>query len=276
LYYHGARYRDAKTGVWLSVDPILEMYLEGKPNGGIYNSINLNLYAYAADNPVRYTDPDGNKFKDKVENAGIFVKRFALTSFLLLQRNTWGNPGHVSAEKLNEMEPIPPSKSKVEDYADITAWFAEPIVAYGLLKLPTMGSSTRGTTAKFKYDAVARRYRSLESGRFVAEAKLPWPRNSGFSFSWKETLQPGKIIDRFGELDGSYAGTPGATISERGLPMGSEARPYTQLEVVKPIDVQAGFASPVPEFGATGGSLQYKFSNTIEYYIKNGTLRILK
>ena len=59
LYYHSARYRDARTGVWLSCDPILEMYLEGKPNGGIYNSINLNLYHYAGNNPVAYTDPTG-------------------------------------------------------------------------------------------------------------------------------------------------------------------------------------------------------------------------
>ncbi len=140
LYYYGARYRDAKTGVWLSCDPIFEKYLEGEPNGGIYNFINLNLYAYAADNPIRFSDPDGNKFKDKVETAGVFLKRFALTSFLLLQRNTWGNPGHVSAEKLNEMEPIPPSKSKVEDNADVAAWLAEPLVAYGMLKIPTMRS----------------------------------------------------------------------------------------------------------------------------------------
>ena len=59
LYYYGARYRDAKTGVWLSVDPILESYLEGEPNEGIYSSINLNLYHYAGNNPVAYNDPTG-------------------------------------------------------------------------------------------------------------------------------------------------------------------------------------------------------------------------
>ena len=175
------------------------------------------------------------------------------------------------------MEPIPPSKSKVEDYADVTAWFAEPLVAYGLLKLPTiMGPKTQGVGAKYKYDALARRYRSLETGKFVSEANLPWPSNSGFTFSWKQTLKPGAKIDRFGELDGKFAGTPGATSSERGLPIGSEARPYTLLEVAKPVDVEAGFASPVSEFGASGGSIQYKFSNSIDYYIKNGTLRIVK
>ena len=63
MYYHGARYRDAKTGVWLSVDPILEMYLAGKPAGGVYNPINMNLYNYCGNNPIKYIDTDGNHFE---------------------------------------------------------------------------------------------------------------------------------------------------------------------------------------------------------------------
>lgn|GEM_PF-2522953 len=72
MYYHGARYRDAKTGVWLSVDPILEMYLEGEPNGGIYDSINLNLYHYAGNNPVKITDPTGKS--NEVESPSYDLK----------------------------------------------------------------------------------------------------------------------------------------------------------------------------------------------------------
>ncbi len=68
LYYYGARYRDAKTGVWLSVDPYLEKYFpsgnedndSNLPAGGIFNSINMNLYHYAGNNPIVLTDPDGN------------------------------------------------------------------------------------------------------------------------------------------------------------------------------------------------------------------------
>ncbi|GMT48797.1 MAG: hypothetical protein IEMM0008_0336 [bacterium] len=34
-------------------------YLNGRPNGGVLNSSNLNLYAYTAQNPVKYVDPTG-------------------------------------------------------------------------------------------------------------------------------------------------------------------------------------------------------------------------
>jgi RHS repeat-associated protein len=73
LYYYGARYLDAKAGRWLSADPALGDYIPGAPvddaakkrnsslpgMGGVFNIINLHLYHYAGNNPVKYTDPDG-------------------------------------------------------------------------------------------------------------------------------------------------------------------------------------------------------------------------
>ena len=63
LYYYGARYYDARTSRWISCDPILESYLSGKPSGGVYNPVNMNLYAYCANNPIKYIDTDGNHFE---------------------------------------------------------------------------------------------------------------------------------------------------------------------------------------------------------------------
>ena len=47
LYYYGARYFDARTSVWSSVDEMAEKY----PN--------VSPYAYCLNNPILFIDPDG-------------------------------------------------------------------------------------------------------------------------------------------------------------------------------------------------------------------------
>ena len=73
LYYYGARYLDPKYSRWLSGDPALSDYIPKAPiddeakkhnenlpgMGGEFNVVNLHLYHYAGNNPVKYTDPDG-------------------------------------------------------------------------------------------------------------------------------------------------------------------------------------------------------------------------
>ena len=73
LYYYGARYLDPKYSRWLSGDPALGDYIPKAPiddeakkhnenlagMGGVYNTVNLHLYHYAGNNPVKYEDPDG-------------------------------------------------------------------------------------------------------------------------------------------------------------------------------------------------------------------------
>ena len=80
LYYYGARYLEPKTSRWISADPALGEYLPSAPvndeakkrnqslpgQGGVFNYVNMHVYHYAGNNPVKYTDPDGRiQTKDK-------------------------------------------------------------------------------------------------------------------------------------------------------------------------------------------------------------------
>ena len=130
---------------------------------------------------------------------------------------------------------------------------------------------------QYVYDASIGRYRDSATGRFAATRNLPWPDNAGFASSTKQTVQPGKILDRYGDADGRFLGEPGATISERGMPQGAEEMPYRQYEVIKPFESRVGPAAPVPEFNASGGAVQYLQEKTIDQLVEEGFLReILK
>ena len=59
LYYFGARYYNPRTSLWQTPDPALPDYLDGAPNNGVFAPVNLALYTYAANNPVKFIDPNG-------------------------------------------------------------------------------------------------------------------------------------------------------------------------------------------------------------------------
>jgi RHS repeat-associated protein len=80
FYYYGARYLDPRTSRWLSGDPALGDYIPGAPvsdevrerngnlpgQGGVFNLVNLHVYHYAGNNPVKYTDPNGRDTTDEI------------------------------------------------------------------------------------------------------------------------------------------------------------------------------------------------------------------
>jgi RHS repeat-associated protein len=49
LYYYGARYYDPRISLWYGIDPLQEKYPD------------ISTYAYCANNPVKYVDPDGRE-----------------------------------------------------------------------------------------------------------------------------------------------------------------------------------------------------------------------
>ena len=98
LYYYGARYYDAKLSRWCSADPPLARgdYLPVPPvsdkarernsnlpgMGGVFNSINLDAYHYAGQNPVKFVDPDGNQ-----------TSYYDLETNLIMSILSWGTGG---------------------------------------------------------------------------------------------------------------------------------------------------------------------------------------
>jgi hypothetical protein len=70
-----ARYLNPQTGLWLSTDPAMGEYVPAAPinddvrkqngnlpgMGGVFNVVNLHVYHYAGNNPVKYVDPDGRR-----------------------------------------------------------------------------------------------------------------------------------------------------------------------------------------------------------------------
>ena len=111
LYYYGARYLDPKTSRWISADPAMAEYIPGAPindeakkrngnlpgQGGVFNVVNMHVYHYAGNNPVKYMDPDGkiilyfsatynmtnfenklgNSGKETIADAGCYITTFA-------------------------------------------------------------------------------------------------------------------------------------------------------------------------------------------------------
>jgi len=92
--------------VWQSTDPILDKYLPntgmaGKQEqnhggnelatlGGVFNSLNIDVYSYTHQNPLKYMDPDGRKLEFAKGSTPQFRQQIA-------QMVQYLNKGHASA-----------------------------------------------------------------------------------------------------------------------------------------------------------------------------------
>jgi len=92
-----------------------------------------------------------------------------------------------------------------------------------------------------------------------------------------KTLEPGKVIDRFGGTRGSFLADPGTTPGARSLPPGAENRPLHTYEVVKPIE-GVGVSRAAPAYGRPGGGVQYNLGKGryVQDLLDSGHLREIR
>jgi hypothetical protein len=92
--------------MWLSADPAMGEYVPGAGKGadglpgmgGVYNSINMHIFAYAGNNPVKYIDPNGLSPRPLTLNEQEYV--FEILGTYLFDRgikvDSFGNNGSIS------------------------------------------------------------------------------------------------------------------------------------------------------------------------------------
>jgi RHS repeat-associated protein len=104
-----------------------------------------------------------------------------------------------------------------------------------------------------------------------------WPPDRGFMSPWlQRVLQPGTIVDRYGDLSGTFVSPAGTPFPMRSLLRpGAAADPPTRFEVLQPLVVRWGFA--LPWFGQPGLGVQYELRRPIQDLIApgEGYLRLL-
>jgi murein DD-endopeptidase MepM/ murein hydrolase activator NlpD len=105
----------------LSVDPILNTYLDGKRGGGgVFYPVNINLYHYGGNNPLVYTDPDGRVKRIKA-NGGVYYLPYKEDTPVTFIRGFTGNHKGVDS--------IPSVARPLRNYYSHTA-VADGVVTY--------------------------------------------------------------------------------------------------------------------------------------------------
>ena len=129
LYYFGARYLDPRTSRWLSVDPAIWQgdFLpsapindearernQNLPNGGVFNTINLHVFNYSNNNPVRYVDPDGRIPIPKIIDLAIAYAPKIIDGLKIAGKAIWN-----TGKKIFSTAPkIQPAASSVQQVAN--------------------------------------------------------------------------------------------------------------------------------------------------------------
>ncbi len=107
MVYYGVQYLDGKTSRWISADPAVSEYIPQAPinddakkrnknlpgMGGVFNYVNMHVYHYAGNNPVKLVDPNGRAAGELFESVDAAAKDWAkvyygITDYTLLEQSS--------------------------------------------------------------------------------------------------------------------------------------------------------------------------------------------
>ncbi|KWW31046.1 MAG: RHS repeat-associated core domain-containing protein, partial [bacterium F083] len=93
-----------------------------------------------------------------------------------------------------------------------------------------------------------------------------YPPNDGALNGWEtEILEPGTLIDRYGNFDGAYFSPKGTPIEMRSLSPNNSMQ-YNSFKVIKPLTVKSSIVAPWHY--QMGYGIQYKSNMSVEYLIE--------
>ena len=101
--------------------------------------------------------------------------------------------------------------------------------------------------------------------------RVVWPPNDGFAPATLPVIvQPGALIDRFGDSAGKFFSPKGTGYRERALPYVCRGYTYASYKVAKPLPALLGTA--VPWFGEPGGAVQIETTACVNQLLAAGVL----
>ena len=193
LYYYGARYLDPKYSRWLSGDPALSDYIPKAPiddeakkhnenlpgMGGVFNVVNLHLYHYAGNNPVKYTDPDG---REQNSPQKIFTK---VLSFIATN-----NEEARASIKANTQITI--QRSSLDDKQNGQYFTSSESVTFMGIKLNSIAVQS---TADYQTEVDAGRGQTISSGEYTgALLNKSGSYNNAISITGNNVLQSDAVL----------------------------------------------------------------------------------
>lgn len=97
-----------------------------------------------------------------------------------------------------------------------------------------------------------------------------FPKGFDKNGSFRDVLEPGQVIDRYGSESGRFLSPAGTPYEQRALPYDASRMDYRKYRIMKPLPVESGKAQPY--FGQAGGGRQYMTDMAVDDLVADGYL----